>query len=375
MLLFPIYICFKTLIYTFLCYFQVQDYYVALKFNQGTRCIKALYRLCVACCMLHYCRNAGATRGHPYPKIMLLFMLVLRHWRATRFCAYEMMKTNMSMFNEELGELTFSILARSVLGDHTRDDFDHMDRLFRLLKVYRDVKSDVVADNSNASNSLNWRHKINKVGDEVTSTQLFFKRIIRQMVAGTYQSYDGSPKCYTNAQCGSELSIASNSPLVYMSFPELDAYLKNLMAVIRVDMNTNFLFPYSHIWPECINLNDLHNQDDMVIVAGPKDVPDNGEEIEVDVIDFKQELEHKQADQAEDGDVDKDDDKQEEVEEEVEDGPDPDHAVNPFEQRGWEAWGTVNAQNQMVGKRKTNPVQRLGFSGRRRGGAWPDPDV
>ena len=81
------------------------------------------------------------------------------------------------MFNEELGELTFSILARSVLGDHTRYDFDHMDRLFRLLKVYRAVKSDVVADNSNASNSLNWRHKINKVGDEVTSTQLFFKRI------------------------------------------------------------------------------------------------------------------------------------------------------------------------------------------------------
>ena len=107
--------------------------------------------------MLHNCRNAGATRGHPYPKIMLSFMLVLRYWRVSNFCAYQMMKNNMGMFNEELGELTFSILARSVLADHTRDDFDHMDKLFRLLRVYRDVKSDVVADNSNSANSLNWR--------------------------------------------------------------------------------------------------------------------------------------------------------------------------------------------------------------------------
>ena len=49
--------------------------------------------------------------------------------------------------------------------------------------------------------------------------------------------------------------------------------------------------------------------------------------------------------------------------------------MNPFEQRGWEAWGTVNAQNQMVGKRKKNQVQRFAYSGRRRGGAYPEPDV
>jgi len=62
------------------------------------------------------------------------------------------------------------------------------------LRIYRDVKGDVVADTTGAANSLNWRHKINKVGEEVVTTELFFKQIIRQMVSGTYQSYDGKPK-------------------------------------------------------------------------------------------------------------------------------------------------------------------------------------
>ena len=322
--------------------------------------------------MLHNCRNAGATRGHPYPKIMLSFMLVLRYWRVSKFCAYQMMKNNMGMFNEELGELTFSILARSVLADHTRDDFDHMDKLFRLLRVYRDVKSDVVADNSSSANSLNWRHKIDQQGDEVTSTQLFFKKIIKQMVNGTYQSYDGSPKCYSNAQSGSELRIKSNSPLVYMQLSELSAYLQTLIATMKVDMSTNFLYPYSHIWPECISQEDAHENHDVVIVAGREDVEDKVEEVEED---NNQEQENKSDLSDADDDVQKSDNKQQHEDEENDEGPDPDHSVNPLDSRDWSAWGRVNPQNTMVGKRKTNPVQRFVYDQRRRGGHYPDPKV
>ena len=321
--------------------------------------------------MLHNCRNAGATRGHPYPKVMLLFMLVLRYWRDTNFCAAQMMRNNMSLFNEELGELTFSILARSVLADHTRDDFEHMDRLFRLLRVYRDVKSDVVADNSGASNSLNWRHKIQKSGDEITSTQLFFKKIIKQMVNGTYQSYDGSPACYKNAQSGSELRIRTNSPLVYMQLPELDVYLQKLMTVIRTDMNTNFLYPYSHIWPECLSIDDLHANQDVVVVDGRPNIPEE-DEVEEDV--------EKERDETEDvkeveEDAENNDNHQQHADEKSDHEADADDGVNPFERRSWKAWGTVNTENEMYGKRKTNPVQRFQYQGRRVNGRYPDPKM
>ena len=349
---------------------QVQDYYVALKFNNGSKCVRSLYRLTTACCMLHQCRNAGATRGHPYPKIMILFLLVLQHWRTSKYCGYEMMRSNMSMFNEELGELTFSILARSVLADHTRDDFVHMDRLFRLLRVYRDVKSDVVADNSGASNSLNWRHKIKKDGEEVMATELFFKKIIRQMVSGTYQSYDGSPKSYTSAQNGSELRELPKSPLVFMTKKALDDYLQVQLVAIRNDMKTNFLYPYSHIWPECINHDDEHDGDEQVVQR------QGGNEVQEEDVELDDGEEVEQAkDVSDEEGVVVDDNKveEQEVDDEVENVPDPDHVVDATNQRGWEAWGTINSQNTVVGKRQRKEPERFEYKGRRRGGHYPNP--
>ena len=275
------------------------------------------------------------------------------------------------MFNEELGELTFSILARSVLADHTRDDFEHMDRLFRLLRVYRDVKSDVVADNSGASNSLNWRHKIKKSGDEVTSTQLFFKKIIKQMVNGTYKSYDGSPACYKNAQSGSELRITTTSPLVYMQLPELDVYLKKLMVTIRNDMNTNFLYPYARIWPECISSEDKHQEDEVQVVDGLA-VSQDEEEVEEDV---QKEQDEQEAGKDIDAEVDEDDDQQQQDDEKSDHGVDPDEGINPPEQRSWKAWGQVDEENVRTGKRKSNPVQRFQYDGRRVNGSFPNPNM
>ena len=281
------------------------------------------------------------------------------------------MKSNIAMFNEELGELTFSILARSVLADHTRDDFAHMDRLFRLLRVYRDVKGDVVADTSGAANSLNWRHKINKLGDEVVTTELFFKKIIKQMVSGTYESYDGTPKCYTNAATAGTLKVRSTSPLVYMQKHDLDVYLLNLMAVIKVDMNTNFLFPYKHIWPECINHDDEHDDDEQVVQMDQ--VEDNHDnEFESD----DQHDEENKQDPKEGVDEKHNEEKHNALIEE-DDRPqlDADHAVIPLHPKTWEAWGRVAGENVMTGKRKPAPVNRFVYDGRRVNGHYPNPSM
>lgn len=321
--------------------------------------------------MLHQCRNLGATRGHPYPKIMLAFLLVLQYWRETNYCAYEMMKSNMSMFNEELGELTFSILARSVLSDHTKDDFAHMDRLFRLLRVYRDVKSDVVADNA-GSNSLNWRHKIDKNGEEVRTTELFFKQIIRQMVSGTYKSYDGSAKCYTNATNGATMKVNPTSPIVYMTKVELADYVQTQLSAIRVDMRSNFLYPYKHIWPECINHDDDHDDGEQVVEMN---VAEEVNEDNVDA-DLLNEEENKELAVVDIDGIVNEDNFHEGADDVIENGPDPDHGVNPYDgQSDWRTWGDVMAVNVMVGKRKTSAVTTFGYTGRRVNGRFPDPSM
>lgn len=332
--------------------FQVQDYYLAMKFNKGDQCIKALYRLFTACCMLHNSKNAGVGRGHPYPKVMIAFMLVLQHWRATKYCGYQMMKTNMGIYNEELGELTFSILARSVLGDHTKDDFEHMCSLFRLLRVYRDVKSDVVDDTS-SSNCLNWRHKIKVDGDEVVTTQLFFKSIIRQMVNGTYMSYDGSKKAFTNQQAGVLTKVKPTSPAVYMSKVDLLQYARAQIEALRGDMKTNFLYPYKHIWPECVNVDD-EPQPGQVIAEGRALNEEKKIDLVADDDDGQALLEDPTSEVEELGEGKNPEDESDDT-----DGShtDPDDLeLNPLDNRSWAAWGTINMENRMVGKRRRRGV-------------------
>ena len=318
--------------------------------------------------MLHDCKNTGTSRGHPYPKIMLSFLLILAHWRDTQYCGYQMMYNNMSVFNEELGELTFAILARSTLGDHTKDDFDHMDKLFRLLAVYRDVKSDVVAD-TNASNSLNWRHKINKDGEEVRNTELFFKSAILQMVNGTYTSYDGKAKGYSNSFEGAQHKVEPTNPAVYMSKDNLVSYVERALALVKDDMNTNYLKDYRHIWPECINdADDQIGIVDVLAELAPA-FEEKKEELLVDHDDGQQ------LAPSEDDDVDLPSDATEEdsSNEGSDDGRvDPDQgAANGSRQISWNGWGRITSENNMVGKRNRSQVQRFLYNQRRRGGKFP----
>lgn len=278
------------------------------------------------------------------------------------------MLENMSVFNEELGELTFSILARSTLGDHTKDDFDHMDRLFRLLPVYRDVKSDVVTDNS-TSNSLNWRHKINKDGEEVKTTELFFKSAIRQMVNNTYTSYDGKAKSYSNSLLGAQHKVQPINPAVYMAKSTLLEYVERAIGQVKEDMNTHYLYEYKHIWPECVNHADDHKGDLDIVAELQPAYEEKKQELDVDDDDGVELA----ADQELDVDVPSDASKEESDSEQSDGGHiDPDQGgPNPYDSRSWKAWGTVNVENTVVGKRNRAPVERFVHSQRRRGAKFP----
>ena len=349
----------------------MQDYYVILKFNQGEKSIKGLYRLCLACCMLHDNKNSGTLRGHPYPKVMLSFMLVLQHWRDTDYCGYQMMIKNMAIFNEELGELTFAILARSTMGDHTKDDFEHMDRLFRLLAVYRDVKSDVVADN-NASRSLNWRHKIKKDGEEVTNTVLFFKQAIRQMVNGTYTSYDGSSKSYSTALNGSIHKVRPDNPPVYMSKIDVTAYVRKWIDKVREEMSSNYLYPYRHIWPECLADDDQKHNTDIVAELDPI-YEEKVEELRVDGDNSAHisPQEDDEEDVCSDATKESEDNDGSDASEESRIDPDQHRGPHPLHSRTWKAWGRVNEENTVVGKRARTQPTRFQYNGRRRGAKFP----
>ena len=145
-------------------YQQVQDYYLSLRFNNLSFSVQMLYRLFVASTMLRQMKIKGRGTAHNYPKMILAQLLILEYWRQSDYYAVQLMMANTSIVNEELGEATFSLLARAVLGDSCRSDFQHMRKLFKLIPIYREIKDDL-SDQQGKKNSINWHHRIHADDD------------------------------------------------------------------------------------------------------------------------------------------------------------------------------------------------------------------
>jgi hypothetical protein len=308
----------------------------------------------MACVLLHRIKVPGKNTPHHYPTIQLSYLLLLQHWKVNSHCSYEMMKHNMSVYNEELGEIGFSILSSTVLGDHNKDDFDHMNRMYRLIPVLRDIKREVMQDHS-LPTSLSWRHKINIQGDEVTTAGVFFRQVIRRIVGNTFQSYGSSVEAYSNSASAAMHLTRASTPDIRMTKEQFSLHLNRLITVIRTDLYGFFVYRIARdLWPDAAESWDM-SQDDEYPGSHEDSEPETADVFEV-------------ADQ----DVSFSDDDLKEMALRNQDPeqpeahlPDSDVPISPYEQRSWRAWGAVSPENQMVGPRRRAPPERLMPSKRR----------
>ena len=222
---------------------QVQDYYVQMRFNDRTKSVQSLYRLFCATYMLRQTKIDGLNTAHDYPKMMLSYLLILAHNVTVNNTSWQLMDGNMYMFNEEWGEASLSALSRCVLGDSMKCAFEHMDKIFRLLPLYRDIKNDIIDDAVCSSTSMTWHHTIDKEGPEVTATAFFFNQMITRVLTNRYRSYIPS-KNYGSQSAEAKTSTLTYIPIVYMESIPDDA-LETLFSGIRTKLTQSWV----HQWP------------------------------------------------------------------------------------------------------------------------------
>lgn len=281
-----------------------------------------------------------------------------------------MLKHNTGIFNEELGEITFSILCRCVIGDPTKDDFEHMQKVFATLPVLRDIKDDVVKDNGIAT-SLSWRHKIKSDGEEVNTVALFFQQSIRRIVSGHYQSYDNNKRAYKNRNIA--ILNSNNTDIIHRVFltrDQLSSYIDDIHKTAKLDIISDFCHNYTDIWPEAEYKyerqdDDVSESSDVSTVGiGDNQIyidPDNnGEDDAVDVNVDSQSIRSSHNDS--DDNQDKDDVSSNDEVDGDDGGP-----LSPYCHRTWRAWGNVHPENTMFGSRSRRTPDRLAPSRRRIG--------
>lgn len=216
-----------------------------------------IYKLLLICMML---KNAPVKRKgtpHDYPKMILTQLLVLGYWQRTNFVGFQMMKERISIINEELGETLFSLLG-CCTSTHVTSDFEHMQKQFALLGIYRDVRYDVLTDSGGRNTSITWRHSIKKDGAEVTAVGFFFNRLISQVLHNTFRSYEPNG-LYRNARLAQDNSHSDFMPIVFDM--NITDKLPDMYTKIRKGVCTNFLNDHKDIWPE--SKNQHSSEDEM----------------------------------------------------------------------------------------------------------------
>lgn len=222
------------------------DYYITMKLNDRSKSLMSLYRLFMISFMLRNARIEGMGLPHDYPKMMLCQLLVMTYWYDQQLPVWKLMNQNMCLFNEEMGEAYYSILGRVVLGDYIKSNFEHMNKHFKLLPIYKQVKDDIFADSNNEKFSLTWHHNIAQNSDEVTATAFFFKRAISDILRGKYRSYTFD-KVYPAAHSSLLTRTTTYVPLIFNN--QVVVGIDAIVLKIRKAITGNILLPHLQDWP------------------------------------------------------------------------------------------------------------------------------
>ena len=219
---------------------------MCLKLDDVTLGLRAMVRLLNLLIML------ARGKGHAYIRAMILHLLVVFRDRRLDMPAWQIASHGLSAYNEEAGELSFSVLGRACLGDTKRSDFDHLSKLYRLFNVYRSVEDEVGADVDSQRNMTSWRKIIKNDGPEVTATTEFVRAHLRQIRDGQLFVYNNTAKSFKDRAVAIQhlKRIRHRELTLWMKQEDMSSHFDGHINKMEELLRTDWGSAHSDIWPE-----------------------------------------------------------------------------------------------------------------------------
>jgi hypothetical protein len=214
--------------------------------DDGMFAVKQLFLLL----KLHLCMDLKS-RGGAYTQSIIMQLLIVLYQKAKNLPQWQMMKDELSVFNEEAGEITFSQLARASVGDTQKRKFDHMDRLYRLLHIYGDVEQDQLGDIGGTAKASTSRRKIDPDGEEVAAVVAFMKTKIREIRSQKMMEYDGSVDSWRSRTHAVREQVALKARTAYWSDKMVDVLGINIAKAKAKFYKNDWADQFKAIWPGC----------------------------------------------------------------------------------------------------------------------------
>ena len=179
------------------------DYGLALKSDNGRLLFKHLFFLLRL--------NMALVQKNAYSRSIMMQLLNMLYQRHQNLPSWQMFMMSTAVFNEEVGEHSFSILSRIVLGDTIKCSFTHMNRLYALVNAYRANVDDMTSDQYRRVRP-NKGYDLRKKTALKEAIEAFVHSLIRNVRANTYTVYTGPKKKTNPAYVGAAEALLHRAP-------------------------------------------------------------------------------------------------------------------------------------------------------------------
>ena len=226
------------------CSFQVLDYGIVLKLDDGPLAIKMLCRMIKLLCLLARGRHNG------YVRACILQLLIVLHQKRHNLPAWQMLEASVSTFNEEAGEMSFSMLARAVLGDTLKSKHEHLSKLYSMIHVYLDCEKEFYLDRFSMERKKNYRRNVADDEEVIDTVASYVNGILREITKGHFLVYDGKKASFDSKLVAARhlKEIRSRVPLWVDDIRKtLLAHLSRAEELFISDWGSDRYFT---IWPE-----------------------------------------------------------------------------------------------------------------------------
>jgi hypothetical protein len=229
---------------------QLLDYGITMKLCDGKYGVEMLNRILCLLMML--------TRGksHMYIHSVMMQLLVLLHQRRNNTCAWQMLMGSLATFNEESGELSFSMLARCILGDTQKRKFAHLNKLYQQIHFYGEIERELGADGAGFNKNGNWRKKLDPEGAVVVAVTAHMRSVIRQIRGRVFRVYSGKPRTWRDlGPAMGTMKLVTNATPLWM--PDMGPQLDKQLQKCKEKFSTFWVEPYKDMWPEFEHRPDM----------------------------------------------------------------------------------------------------------------------
>ena len=221
-------------------YVQALDYGIFLKLDSGHGFIEHCTRMLKLFVLLD---------SQEYVDCMVMFLNTLTFLRRAKTPVWYMYLHHLNCFNEEAGEISFSILSRAMLGDNHKHELDHMSTMYQLTPLYRKITREMQDDIGHLYHSSHTRANIKSDAPEVRMVAEDMIQVVKELRMKTFMEYDGSTQGYKNSTAAMDHQVEP----AHMTIWWIDDISKEVCDAIEVNNSrygSNWMKNYTDIWPE-----------------------------------------------------------------------------------------------------------------------------